>query len=437
MPLLKDKKLLLGISGGVDSVVLCHLLDLSGMEFGLAHCNFQLRGKDSDSDERFVQELAKKYGRPLHLKRFDTESIARETKGSVQMVARDLRYAWFRELLSEEGYDFLLTAHHLDDSLETFLINLSRGTGIDGLLGVPQQKDETVRPLLPFTKKQILAYALDWNLSWREDQSNLESKYLRNKIRNEIVPVLLQLHPDFMTSFATTIGNLKAARQILADRLALVTREISEPSVDHGPNCQRFEIAKIRELTPAAAYVYEIFRPYGFSQWQDILTLLDAQSGKQLLSSSHRLIKHGEHLLLARLSDQPDLDTSYRIEAGQSELSGCGISLHFRGINRSSMEAETTVKQVSEKALFDADLLQFPLTVRKWQKGDFFYPKGMTGRKKLSDFFTDEKFSVLQKENIWLLCSGDSVVWLIGKRTDERFKVTEKTKHILEVATEL
>ena len=424
---------MLAVSGGVDSMVLCDLLDRLNFRFALAHCNFNLRGEMSDQDEAFVQEEALKRKKEIHTISFDTKDFAQKQKVSIQMAARELRYNWFQEIVAKNEFDYLLTAHHADDSLETFFINLSRGTGIDGLIGIPENTSWLIRPLLAFTKKEIESYGNENGLAWREDHSNDDTKYLRNKIRKELIPVLKELNPTFMDSFSSTIDHLSGSRKIINDKMDEVRKEVIETSSANLEEGIKFNIKQLLNYSDNTAYLYQIFYPYGFRQWKDIRSLLKAQSGKQLYSKTHRIIKHGHYLLLSTRSENIDQSDSFEIFEDQQFL-----SLEQGTIKLESLESDGHFKinKDIQTAQFDKDLLRFPLIVRKWRKGDYFCPIGMKGKKKLSDFFKDEKYSLLQKENIWLLCSGENIIWLIGKRIDNRYKVTDKTKFILNASLE-
>jgi tRNA(Ile)-lysidine synthase len=425
--------MLLAISGGIDSMVLCDLFDEMGLQFDLAHCNFKLRDTSSDLDETFVQNEALKRNLELFTICFDTKKYAREQKLSIQMAARELRYHWFKKIVEENQFDYLVTAHHADDVLETFFINLSRGTGIDGLTGIPEHTEWIIRPLLPFSKKEIHAYASKKGLEWREDHSNEDTKYLRNKIRKELVPALKELNPNFMTSFAVTLENLEGSRQIIKDRMNEVLEEIIEPTANMKSEGLKFKVEELLNYASNSAYLYEIFHPYGFIHWKDIRSLLKAQSGKQVFSRTHRLIKHGNYLLLNSLMKKPDAAIYFEVDENQPslDLGDAVISLETAHVENYHRNKGVHLAQ------FDKELLEFPLLVRKWRKGDYFHPLGMRGKKKLSDFFKDQKYSLLQKENIWLLCSGEDIIWLIGKRMDNRYKVTEKTKNILTVSLDV
>jgi len=426
---LKDKKLLIAVSGGLDSIVLSHLLHRLKFTVSLAHCNFRLRGKDADQDEVFVKELGNQLSVPVFTTSFETEKVATQEKQSIQVAARELRYKWFHEIIEENKLDFLLTAHHADDNLETFLINTIRGTGLDGLTGIPEKNENIIRPLLPFSREQIEKYAKDHSLKWREDSSNIETKYLRNKIRHAIIPILKELNPGLLSSFAKTQENLMGSRQIIEDVIAKVKNADVIPAQ---AGIQKINIAKLKEYSNPKAYLYELLKTYNFTEWNDVVNLLDAQSGKQVLSETHRLLKDRDFLLLTELHQESTEQNTYVLNESDTVFENSELKLILSNKNISNTGLNTPPK-FHDSILIDRDKLKFPLTVRKWEKGDYFYPFGMEGKKKLSKFFKDEKISVLEKEKIWLLCSEDQIVWVIGKRLDDRFKITETTKNILKI----
>ena len=424
---LKNKKLLIATSGGIDSTVCIHLLHHLNFKISLAHCNFNLREKESNLDEEFVKEEAQNLIIPAFVKSFDTVNYAKDNRLSIQLAARELRYEWFELLISKNDFDYLITAHHLDDSLETFLINLTRGTGLDGLTGIPEVNNKIVRPLLAFTRVDIEAYARKNNLSWREDHSNSQTKYLRNKLRHEVIPILKDINQNFMNTFAVTLDNLKGSEQIIKDRIKSVEHEIVVLQGD----VHQFNIAKIKMLSNPKAYLFELLRGYGFTDWKEIVSLLDAQSGKQIFSKTNRLVKDRDLLLLTAIGPNEEFEPSIILENDKEFISKY-LHLKFAIGNIQTLENES-----KEMIAIDKDLLKFPLVVRKWEKGDYFYPAGMKGKKKLSKYFKDEKFSLLEKEKIWLLCTVENkIIWVIGKRLDDRFKVTNKTIEILKIKNE-
>ncbi|TGV00412.1 tRNA lysidine(34) synthetase TilS [Flavivirga rizhaonensis] len=422
LPFLKESKLLIAISGGIDSIVLTHLCHKLNLNIALAHCNFNLRGKESDADESFVLQLAEDLDLEAFIESFDTKNYSKDSKLSTQMAARKLRYDWFEELASQLQFDYVLTAHHADDNLETFLINLSRGTGLDGLIGIPEVNDNIVRPLLPFSREVIETYAKANDFKWREDSSNAFTKYLRNKLRHDIVPVLKEINPQLLQNFQNTLKNLNDTADIVEESIEdLLNRAIT--TIEN--NQMVFKVEEFKKLSNQKAYLFEVFKDYGFTEWNDIADLLNAQSGKQILSSTHRLIKDREHFLLSEITSETDEELIIISETDKQVRTGSGI-LFFD-------KTDTILVKNNHTIYVDKALLQYPLTVRTWKEGDLFYPIGMSGKKKLSKYFKDEKLSLLDKENIRLLCSGEDIVWVIGKRADNRFKVNKNTKNILKV----
>ena len=416
---LREAKILVAVSSGLDSMVLLKLLSNSNLQIAVAHCNFQLRDIESDDDEVFVKSYCTKNSIQGYFQKFDTQEFAEDEKLSIQHAARKLRYEWFYELLEKENFDFVLTAHHLDDQLETFLINFSRGTGLEGLTGIPSQNDKIIRPLLVFTREEIENFANENNISWREDSSNSSDKYLRNKIRHQIVPILKELNPSFLDSFQKTIQNLNQAQSLVDDASRIVYRKV----VKEDENQKIIDLNELLQLSNYQAYLYQWLSPFGFSAWQDIYDLAKAQSGKQIFSEHFRLVKHRETLLLEPKALKNEEE--YTIADNHSELN-FPLKLRFNSVSNITISDSKTI-------FVDAVALKFPLKLRKWQEGDYFYPFGMSGKKKLSKFFKDEKFSLIEKENSWLLCSENQIVWLVGKRMDDRFKLTENTQTILKL----
>lgn len=419
-PNLAREVFVLAISGGVDSVVLAHLCALCKLDFELAHCNFHLRDAESDKDENFVRQLAISLGKTLHVTHFNTKEYASDHKLSIQIAARELRYAWFKELMQERNIKTLVTAHHADDNLETFLINLSRGTGIEGLTGIPSKTDSISRPLLKFSRDEVLSYAQDQKLKWREDASNEDTKYLRNNIRHTIVPQLKELHPTFLDNFLKTQEHLIDTLKINQVYL----KELKEKLFTVVDGQIKVATASLLNLQPTKSYLFHFFKEYGFTQWEDIYGLLTTNSGKEVQSPSHRLLKDREFLLLQEKTFKND--NLYKIMEGASEIS---VPIPMK------IEEVDQIEKFSQKVLYlDKETLKYPLILRKREKGDYFYPLGMKGKKKLSKYFKDEKFDNFSKENQWLLCSGNKVVWVVGKRADDRFKITELTKNIVKIS---
>ena len=420
LPFLKKKKLLLATSGGIDSMVLLHLCHQLELDIRVAHCNFQLRGDESDKDEDFVKSQTDRLQIPIFIKKFDTKSYAEKEKLSIQVVARNLRYEWFNTLLINNDYDYILTAHHLDDSLETFLINFTRGSGLDGLTGIPQQNESIVRPLLPFSRTEIEIFAKENNVEWREDSSNTSDNYLRNKLRHDVIPMLKKINPSLLHSFENTISNLKQAQSLVDDASRIIYRKV----VTDINFQKRINLTELIQLPNYHAYLYQWLEPLGFSDWDSINDLATAQSGKQIHSRNHTLLKDRNELIVFP-KQEFEKTTLFLMEKEQNEIK-FPLKMAFCNVDDITLEATNCI-------FVDEDKLQYPLEIRKWQEGDWFYPLGMNGKKKLSKFFKDEKFSLLDKSNTWLLCSDNQIVWVIEKRQDERFKVTEETTKILKI----
>jgi len=409
-PFLKDTKLLLAISGGVDSVVLFHLLHKLNYDVSLAHCNFKLRGKESDLDEEFIKNLNQISSNQIFTISFDTEKYAKEHKLSTQIAARELRYNWFQKLITEHKFDYVLTAHHADDNLETFLIHLTRGSGLDGFTGIPIVNGNIVRPLLAFSREEILNYAKDYDLEWREDASNASNKYIRNKIRHQVLPVLKEINPSVLDSFATTIENLQESKQIIEDSIENIASEVLKKEA----NFIKIDIEKIKELSNPKAYLYQLLKSYHFTEWNDVYDLLNAQSGKQVFSKTHGLLKDRDVLILSKIDLSNSIEMAFQIEEEITEITN-PIHLTFEEVFEKSTENKQTI-------YVDKDLLKYPLILRKWEKGDYIYPLGMQGKKKLSKYFKDEKFSLIDKENTWLLCNAENqIMWIVNHRQDRRF----------------
>ncbi|WP_405564555.1 tRNA lysidine(34) synthetase TilS [Polaribacter sp. Asnod6-C07] len=427
-PFLKDKKLLLAISGGVDSVVLHHLFYQLKIDISLAHCNFKLREKESDLDEEFIAKLAKANNKPIFTINFDTVVFAKNNKLSTQIAARELRYTWFQELVEKHNFDYILTAHHANDNLETFLINLTRGSGLDGFTGIPKKNGNIVRPLLPFTRDEILNYAKDNNIDWREDASNASTKYVRNKIRHQVVPILKEINPSLLETFAKSLQNLQESQQIIEDRIQDVSSKIIKKDSSSTLEITKYTIAEINKLSNPKAYLYQLLKDYNFTEWHDVYDLLSAQSGKQVFSKTHRLLKDREFLILSKIDLSTSQEMTFKIQKYQSEIT-TPIHLVLEDIDEKSKENKQTI-------YIDKNLLKYPLLVRKWENGDYLYPTGMLGKKKLSKYFKDEKFSLLEKEHTWLLCNADNeIIWVINHRQDRRFSSTKNTENYLKITT--
>ncbi|BAO77650.1 tRNA lysidine(34) synthetase TilS [Winogradskyella sp. PG-2] len=423
LPFLKENRLVIAISGGIDSVVLTYLCKTSNINFALAHCNFNLRGEESNGDEEFVIDLAEQLEVEVFIQSFDTQTYADENKLSIQMAARELRYNWFAELAIQLQFDYILTAHQADDNIETFLINFMRGTGLNGLTGIPIINQNIVRPLLPFSRDELMLYAIHEEINWREDSSNSSRKYLRNKLRHEVIPILKEVNPNLLNNFRKTVDNLGDTFSIVEDSIKLLEKKAT---ISHDKNAITYKISKFKKMNNPKAYMFEIFKGFGFTEWNDLVGLLNAQSGKHVLSNTHRLVKHREHLILTELSSSVHSEESLLVKEINESIN--------IPIGRLKFELVKTITTASKYEIYiDKDKLKFPLELRLWKKGDYFHPLGMKGKKKISKYLKDEKLSLVEKESVWVLTSEGNIVWVIGKRADNRFRVKDKTIDILKI----
>ncbi|NEW79871.1 MAG: tRNA lysidine(34) synthetase TilS [Gelidibacter sp.] len=431
---LHDKNLLVAVSGGIDSVVLTHLLHKLNFTISLAHCNFSLRGKESNEDEEFVKQLGEKLEIQTYTIKFETEAYAEEKGISTQMAARDLRYSWFQKIAKENNIDYIITGHQKDDVLETFFINLTRGTGLDGLTGIPEIQGNIVRPFMIFSRNEILVYAAKKKILWREDRTNSSIRYVRNKIRHKIIPVLKELNPNLLETFYNTLENLKGSQQIVKDRIQNIKEKITKTH----KNEKHFSIDELKKLSNPKIYLFEILKEYGFTEWNDVADLLECQSGKQVFSKTHRLLKDREVLILSEMLKQEEIER-FEISENTHEISTPiklkleTITIPFDTKNHQNKVLEELIFDDKNTISIDFDNIEFPLILRKRQKGDFFFPIGLHGKKKVSKFFKDEKLSLIDKENTWLLFSKNDLIWIVGMRLDDRFKVTKTTSKILKI----
>lgn len=411
-------KFLIAVSGGIDSMVLCDLFLKSNLNFAIAHCNFQLRGKDSDEDEAFVKNYCIQNLIEFHSKKFNLKKYKQSGNHSTQMAARDLRYAWFRKLIHENEFDFLVTAHHLNDSLETFLINLSRGAGINGLTGIQFQQNEIIRPLYNISKKSIIGYAESNHIQWREDASNKTDDYVRNKIRHRIVPILNEIHPDFLANFSKSIHLLKDEKSIIQNQFENLSEELFQTKDEN----YLISIQKLKKLKPLHSYLFHLFSRFGFNYPIEIEKLMDANEGSEINSIEFRLIKNREELILSK---QAKISQSEEFIIEEGKLIQKPLNLRLSKSDERDFSATETL---------DYEEILFPLRLRKAKTGDVFFPFGMNGSKKLSKFFKDEKLSKIEKENTWLLVDDEErIVYVTGFRIDNRFKITENTHKFLNI----
>jgi tRNA(Ile)-lysidine synthase len=420
-----NEKIIVACSGGCDSVVLSVLLHKLNYKIVLAHCNFQLRGDEANGDEHFVKSLAEQLNIDFHVVHFDTEKYASENKLSIQQAARNLRYDWFEKLRLEIGFDKIATAHHLNDSIETTFINLIRGTGIAGLTGISSKNGNIVRPLLFADRKEIEEYATQNNISFRTDSSNLNDDYTRNKIRHQIIPLLKEMNPSFEKTMQKNIERFTTTENIFT---ASVQKKISKALVQNN-NEWRINLKLIHHHFAYSALLFELLKPFGFnaSQVDDIVEAKELKSGAEYFSEKYRMVLH-QHFLV--ITENKPIDNSVIFIQQYQEKAE--LQNELLKIKVSDRQGELKFDDNKNMAMMDFKNITFPLVLRRWKQGDYFYPLGMNKKKKkLSDFFTQQKLSKVDKEKVWLLCSGDYILWVIGMRQDERFKVTEQTKQII------
>jgi len=418
------QKVLLAVSGGIDSMVLLHLFEKSEFDYGVVHCNFQLRGSDSDKDEEFVRQQVLIHGVPFFCTRFETEDYARVNGISIEMAARELRYNYFEKIRAENQFDVIATAHHQDDLLETFFLNLSRKTGIRGLTGIKEKLGNIIRPLLFASRKEIEDFARTGFIGFREDHTNNEVVYQRNFVRHRILPLFSELTPAFKTNLSETIGNLKETEEVYS---FFMLKE-KEQVISEGDTETVVDIENLLKSAFPKVLLFEILSGYNFNPKVigQVFGSLDSLPGKQFFSKTHRLVKDRGQLFVTPLPE-PENRIFY-IEKDDLEL----FAPFDLNIEKISADGFKIIRKPSAACL-DALKLEFPLLIRKWRPGDYFQPLGMSGFKKISDFLIDEKIPVHQKENTWLLCSGQKVVWVMGLRIDNRFKITENTLQVLKI----
>ncbi len=420
----KDK-LLLAVSGGADSSVLCELCKQAGYNFAIAHCNFKLRGAESDRDENFVQQLAKQYRVEIYMASFDTTAIAAKLKTSIEETARNLRYDWFKELIIEYKYDYLLTAHHADDNLETVMMNFFRGTGIKGLRGILPKQNNIIRPLLFARRKEIEDFAAQNNIAFVTDSTNAESDYTRNYFRNELIPAIEKIYPETAKNVLKNIERFADVEIIYNESISA----IKEKLVEKRGNEMHIAVLKLAKAKPLQTIIYEIISAYNFtaSQVGEVEKLLNSESGKYITSATHRILRNRKWLIISPLNNVEEV-SHYLIEENQTSVLFAGGKLEINAIEK----PESLVTD-ADTAFIDAANIKYPLLLRKWKQGDYFYPLGMQKKKKLSRFFIDLKLSLTEKENVWVLESDKKIVWVVGFRIDNRVKITEDKRDVVKL----
>lgn len=421
----KDR-LLIAVSGGVDSVVLCELCHQTGFDFIIAHCNFKLRGAESDADETLVKSLGIKYGVEVKTISFETESYAEENKVNIQIAARELRYHWFNQIVDELSINHILTAHHANDNVETVLMNFLKGTGINGLKGISAKDGgiggKVVRPLLFAKKDSLLEFAKANQLEWREDQSNSTNKYTRNYFRNEILPSIEKVIPAIQDNLLENISRFNEVDEIYKIGLSNLTKILITKKGED----LFIPVLKLQKMPALSTVLYEVLGNYNFTSNQipEVIKLISSESGKYMVSSTHRLLKNRQWMILSPLKSKESNVILIEQEDGEILFSNGVIQIK-------NTEVAFKINTDKSFAMLDLSNIKFPLLLRKYKKGDYFYPLGMEKKKKLSRFFIDNKLSLDEKENTWVIESDKKIIWIVGHRIDNRFKITPKTKSVI------
>ncbi len=416
---------LVAVSGGIDSAVLCELCHQAAFDFTIIHCNFHLRGDESMRDEAFVESLGAKYKVPVIIKHFNTQSFAMENSLSIQEAARDLRYQWFAEIKAERKASCTLLAHHANDNIETVVMNFFRGTGLDGLSGMPEEviKSDCLRPLLKFTRKEIEEFAYTHQIDWVEDSSNVSNKYTRNFFRNEVIPAIQNVYPQVEENIGNNIDRFKKTANLYHQLVS----ELKEKLNKGIPPESRYPAKQLLAYRHTAL-IFEIIKGFGFGERQveAVEKLCSGETGKYIENEFFQIIKHRAWLVIAPKRESAN---TIAIEKEEKEIRFEGGFIEIK----KSKKDKGRLQKAPQVAQVDGSKIVFPLLVRRWQTGDYFYPLGMPKKKKLSRFFIDQKLSKIDKEKVWVMESGKRIVWVMGYRIDDRFKITDQTKEVLEI----
>jgi tRNA(Ile)-lysidine synthase len=419
----KGDRILAAVSGGIDSMVMADLLLQAGLLSGIAHCNFGLRDKESDLDEQMVSQYASKHYVPFYSVRFMTKDHARKNGISIEMAARELRYEWFKKIRKEGGYAAVAVAHNLNDNAETLLLNLIRGTGIAGLTGMKPSANHIIRPLLFATRKSIEEYRDKNGISFREDMTNADTKFIRNKIRHKVIPLLREINTSVELTLNDTAERLSGIYDILSD---VISRTRNSIFMEEKGKI----IVNINRLEPYLenkAFLFELFRPYGISGslLKDLMKVITGRTGGQIFSGTHRILKNRNEILITA---QPENEKETYIASSLADLRKCPSLVKVKTV---TVSKNLIISSDPGAASLDLQKISFPVIIRKWKPGDYFFPFGMKQKKKLSDYFIDSKFSRLEKEKAIIMESGGKIVWIIGERIDNRFRITKSTKKAL------
>ncbi len=419
----KGDRVLMAVSGGIDSMVMAYLFTRSGSETGIAHCNFCLRGKESDKDEELVRKFAAGHGIPFFSKRFDTKVYAKNNKISIQMAARELRYGFFGEIMKKHGYNSTAIAHNLNDNIETLLINLTRGTGITGLTGMRPAGNNIIRPMLFATREAIENYCRKNKIRYREDKSNAETKYMRNKIRHLVIPVLRDINPSIEHTLNETAERLSGVNEIVSVFIDRLRGEIQTEREDN----IILNVNLLRLYLDNPGILYELTKPFGITSplLKDLKNIIAGRTGGKVLTDTHRIMKNRNELIISphRCRD----NVTFEIDSIK-DLRKVPFIESIKSVN---ITLNIQITSDPHTAFLDEQKVSLPLIIRRWHMGDSFYPLGMKQKKKLSDYFTDRKYSVPDKEKAYILESGGKIAWLIGDRIDDRFKITGLTRKAL------
>jgi tRNA(Ile)-lysidine synthase len=415
-----DDKILLAVSGGIDSMVMTWIFRHLHYNIGIAHCNFSLRGLESDKDEELVHHFATEHKIPFHCIKFETKAFAKKNGVSVQMAARELRYNWFEEIRKENEYDSIAVAHNMNDNIETLLINLARGTGLAGMAGMKPVNNRIIRPLLFATRRDITEFRDQHNIEFREDKSNADTKYIRNKIRHQIIPLLKEINPSIETTLNETAERFSGFNEIVSEYISGVRDSI----VQQKNQFITFNVIALKSYLHNKVILFELFKPYGITNalLSDLIKVIQGKTGGQIITGTHRIIKNRKEIVVS--DEEINNETSYTIENIQDFRIFIGIT-SARNVR---ITGNFEINSDPHIACIDSQKVSFPVTIRKWKAGDHFYPLGMNQKKKLSDYFVDKKYSKFDKENIFILESSGKIVWIIGDRIDDRFKITASTK---------
>lgn len=416
-------KILLAVSGGIDSMVMTHLFIESGYKTGIAHCNFSLRDEESDLDEELVSDFAHDHNIPFFSIRFDTRKYSAAKGISIQMAARELRYEWFEEIRSGNGYKCIAVAHNLNDNIETLIINLTRGTGLAGLAGIRNKNNYIIRPLLFATRDRITEYCTANGIRYREDRSNADTKYTRNKIRHSVIPVLKEINPSIESTLNETADRFSDINDIVNGYITRLRGKISEQKGEH----LSFNINSLKKYLHNRAVIFELFRDFGITSVRinDLIKLVNGNTGARLITESHRILKNRNELIVSQEAEAVVEPVSIDNIDELAEAPGIVSAFYADITDTFEIPSDPSV------ACLDASRITFPLVMRKWKPGDYFIPLGMNQKKKLSDYFIDNKYSILEKENKMILECKGSITWIIGDRIDNRFKITRNTKKAL------